>query len=98
MTTTAGHPPPLAADVQHLAAELARAADLMDGLRAQVHAAGQIQWFSRAATLFKDALLLRERRMRDTAAQLRGASAELQRYADQLAWDEGAPGVGRGPH
>jgi hypothetical protein len=97
MTTTDGHPPPLAADVQYLAAELGRAADTMDTLRGQVHSAGQMEWFSRAATLFKDALLLRERRMWDAAAQLRGASAELQRYAAQLAWDESASGGRRGP-
>lgn len=97
MTTTTDHLPPLAADVLRLAAELARTADSMDDLREQVHSAGQTQWYSRAATVFKDALLLRERRMRDAAAQLRGAGAELQRYGAQLAWDESAPASGRGP-
>lgn len=91
MTTAAGHLPPCGDDVAQLAARLAQAADTMDGLREQVHAAGQTQWYSRAAVAFKDGLLLRERRMRNTAEDLRVASASLQRYAAQLYWDESSP-------
>lgn len=97
MTTATGHLPPRADDVAQLAARLAQAADAMDGLRAQVHAAGQTQWDSRAATAFKDGLLLRERRMRNTAADLRVASAGLQRYAAQLYWDKSSPTGSWGP-
>lgn len=90
------HLPPRGEDVAYLAVQLAQAADLMDGLCGQAHAAGQLQWFSRAATAFKDALLLRERLMSQTAADLRVASAGLQRYAAQLYWEEssstGSPG------
>ncbi|HEV7168023.1 MAG TPA: hypothetical protein VGN49_08650 [Micrococcaceae bacterium] len=97
MTTAAGHLPPRGDDVARLARRLGQAAEEMDSLREQLHAAGQLEWYSRAATAFKDALLLRERRMRDTAADLRSASAGMQRYAAQLYWDQSSPNGPPGP-
>ena len=97
MLTAAGHGPPRGEDVARLAARLGQAAEEMDSLREQVHAAGQLEWYSRAATAFKDALLLRERRMRDTACRLRDAAAGMQRYAAQLYWDESSPNGPPGP-
>jgi hypothetical protein len=95
--TTAAHLPPHGDDVARLARRLGEAAEEMETLREQLHAAGQLEWSSRAATAFKDALLVRERRMREAAADLRDAAAGMQRYAAQLYWDQSSPTGPPGP-
>jgi len=95
--TTAAHLPPQSDDVARLARRLGEAADEMEALREQLHASGQLEWSSRAATAFKDALLVRERRMRVAAADLRDAAEGMQRYAAQLCWDQSSPTGPPGP-